>query len=74
MRQSRQRSMEETMPPNEAEKILKRIREGGRRGGSVKSEAKVESGRRNAALARVTKEMYRKFPILREQANAKTGS
>lgn len=50
-----------------AEEVLKRVTEGGRRGGESTSEAKRQSAKENIAKARATREMYRKFPILREK-------
>jgi len=52
------------------EEMRRRLVEGGRRGGQSTSDRKREAGRRNAALARTTKEMYRKFPILRQHGGS----
>lgn len=50
-----------------AEEVLKRVTEGGRRGGESTSAQKRKTAQENIAKARATREMYRKFPILREK-------
>lgn len=50
-----------------AEDVGKRVIEGGRRGGESTSEQKRKAAQQNIAKARATREMYRKFPILREK-------
>lgn len=53
------------------EQLQKRIVEGAQRGGRSRSAAKVAAGRDNAAHARTMKEMYRKFPVLRDRTRTK---
>src|SRR5262249_17727460 len=71
------KSLVSSLSRDQLERILTRVSElesahhrnveGGRRGGSSRSERKSESSRRTIAIARATREMYRKFPILRQQ-------
>lgn len=50
-----------------AEEVLKRVTEGGRRGGESTSAQKRKTAQENIAKARATRELYRKFPVLRQQ-------
>lgn len=49
-----------------AEEVLKRVTEGGRRGGESTSAQKRKAAQQNIAKARATREMYRRYPVLRE--------